>query len=182
MKRTIQVATMFLVFGFGYAVSHACFCIPLDVQESYDNAKAVFVGQVLDVIPPRSTDPNAEFVDAAHTIKFRVDKSWKGLFLTEASVLTRLDSCFGLHPAPRTGDRYLVYARAVDQKDPSRTELVTGSCTRTALLSENSPASGVYRNQAADDIRALNSITIIFGPRPRPTTIFPNMNFLEPDN
>lgn len=65
MKRTIQVATMFLVFGFGYAVSHACFCIPSEVQEGNDNAQAVFVGQVLDVIPPRSTDPNAEFVDAA---------------------------------------------------------------------------------------------------------------------
>lgn len=174
---------MFLVFGFGYAVSHACFCITPEVQESYDNAKAVFVGQVLDVIPPRNTDPKAEFVDAAHTIKFRVDKSWKGMFLTEASVLTRLDNCFGLHPAPKTGDSYLVYAWAVDQKDPSRTELATGSCTRTALLSAISPASDVYyRNQAADDIRALNSILIIFGPRPKPTTIFPNMNFLEPDN
>lgn len=168
MKVIFLVATI-LVFGFGYS-DRRCYCIPPSVQASYDNSKAVFVGEVLEVIPPQTTDPRAGFVDVAHTIKFRVEKSWKGVFFTDTSVMTRLDSCPALNP--KKGDRYLVFARAVYPNDPSHSELATGPCDRTALLSEISTANIVYRNQAADDIRTLNSM-IIFGPHLRPAREMP---------
>lgn len=159
MKVVFLVATI-LVFGFWYS-DRRCYCNLPSVQTSYDNSKAVFVGEVLEVIPPpQTTDPRAGFVNGAHTIKFRVEKSWKGVFFTDTSVMTRLDSCPGLKPAPKKGDRYLVFARAVYPDDPSHSELTTGPCDRTALLSDYSTANVVYRNQAVDDIRALNSMIV----------------------
>lgn len=182
MKRIVQVATIPFVLVLGTPVGYACFCINPEVKEAFDRAKIVFVGEVLEVMPPRSTDANAEFVDAAHTFKFKVETAWKEQFWTEASVLARMDNCFSLRTLPQKGEKYLVYAEPVYRDDPSRREVMTHSCTRTALLPHISPASGVYyRNQAANDIRALNSIMMIFGTRPKPTTI-PIMNFLTPDN
>lgn len=183
MKRIIQVIIVVLVFVLWTPVGYACFCYQPDVREAFDEAKAVFVGEVLEIIPPRSADPKAGFIDRAHTIRFTVEKQWKGSFSTEMMVLTRLDSCFGLQPAPQKGSKYLVYAYAVFPNDASRAELSTGYCTRTAVFSDVPiQRSLVDRNSAADDIRMFNNIMIMFSPRPKRLIPIPDMKFLEPDN
>jgi hypothetical protein len=166
MKRMIQVAAIVFVFAVWAPVGHACWCIKPEVRDAYDRAKVVFVGEVLEVIPPRVKVQNARFEDAAHTVKFRVETAWKEQFWTEVNVLARVDSCFGLRTLPQKGEKYLVYAEPVDPNDASRTQLKTDDCTRTALLSAMSTEDGFfYRNQTADDIRMLNNVMLMLGPR-----------------
>lgn len=171
MKRIFRIATIVVVVLWA-PVSYASssnWCFKPEVKEAFDRAKVVFLGEVIEVVPPRSTEPTAKFVDSAHTIKFKVESAWKGLFWTEARVLFQIDRSFRLGELPQKGEKYLVYAEPVYRYDPSSTEVMTHSCTRTALLSEKLPANGFYyRNQAVDDIRVLNSMVIIFPPRAKP--------------
>jgi hypothetical protein len=164
MKRIIQVATIALVFVLWAPVGYACWCFKPDVREAYDLAKVVFVGEVVEVVSPRSTEPDARFVDGAHTIKFKVETAWKEPFWTEISVLTRMDSCFGLPALPQKGEKYLVYAEPVYPDFSVRTEVMTSSCTRTTLLSGISP-DPFHSNQAADDIRQLDNIMLMLTPQ-----------------
>ena len=165
MKRIIQVAAIVSVFVLGTSVGNACFvcsCFKPEIKDAFARAKVVFVGEVTEVVAPRSTDRSATFEDAAHTIKFKVETAWKGQFWTEISVLARMDGCYSLRTLPKKGERYLVYAEPVFRLDPSRSEVMTNSCTRTALLTEISTDGGFfYRNQALDDIRALDSMMIM---------------------
>ena len=164
MRRIIQGAMIAFVFLLWAPVSHACWCFKPEVQEAVDRAKVVFVGEVLEVIPPRNPE-STEWVDAAHTVRFRVETAWKEPFWTEANVLVPMNSWVGLRMLPKKGEKYLVYAEPVYRDDPSRSEVMTHGCTRTAPLSEVSPASDIYyHNQAADDIRMLN-VMIMFPPR-----------------
>ena len=146
-------------------------------------AKAVFVGEVMEVVPPRSTDRYAKFEDAVYIIRFKVETAWKGHFLTEISVLAQIqmDTCFSLRTTPQKGERYLVYAEPVYRDDPSRTELMLQSCTRTALLTETSASGFFYRNQALDDIRVLNNAMLMSAPQQRPFLIYSQPKW-QPDN
>ena len=179
MKRVIEVAAIASVLLLWAPASYACWCPELSVKEAADRAKVVFVGEVLEVIPPRNPK-SAQWVDAAHTIRFRVETAWKEAFWTEANVLAPMDSCFGLRMPPQRGEKYLVYAEPVYRDDRSRSEVMTHGCTRTARLSEISPAGGIYyRNQAADDIRMLNAMTM-FPPLSKP--VFNPFRIHWPDN
>ena len=177
MKRIVQLAIVMLVFSAWSSVSyacwsHSCYCFKPDFRDGYKQAKAVFLGEVLDIIPPRSTELNAQYIDAAHTIRFRVETAWKGPFWAEANVLTRMDGCSGFSKLPEKGEWYLVYAVPVYPNDPSRSEVMTGSCRRTALLSEFTPVTSIfYHNQAAEDVRMLNNLMIMYGPWWKPAPI-----------
>lgn len=170
MRRMIQVAVTIFVFVLWAPVGYACYCIKSDVKEAYDRAKVVFVGEVMEVTGPRVEFASARFEDAAHLIKFKVETAWKEPFWTEAKVLARVDSCFSLPRMPQKGEKYLVYAEPLDPNDPFSTQLRTDSCfTRTALLSEVSPVTGIYyKNQAADDIRLLNNLMLMLAPPSKP--------------
>ena len=172
MKRVIQVVIIVCVFVLWAPVGYACFCTKPEVQDAYVRARTVFLGEVLEVIPPRGLNPNGEFASSAHSVKFKVEKMWKGFLWPEITVLTRLDSCFGLGRRLEKGQKYLVYAESYPSTDALSTELIVGGCTRTTLLSGDN---------VSDDIRALNSIMATFGLRPRSATL-PMMNFLEPEN
>ena len=116
MKRIIQVATIAFVFFVWIPVGNAswsCFCLKPDVRAAYDLAKVVFVGEVVEVIPTRSTGRTAKFLDSAHTIKFKVETAWKEPFLTEITVFAGIGGCFGLQMLPEKGDKYLVYSEPV---------------------------------------------------------------------
>jgi hypothetical protein len=108
MKRFMTVATLIGVFLLWSPNSYACFCIKPQVTTAFNQAQAVFVGEVVEVIPPRSADRNGGFPKDAHTIRFKVETSWKGASWTEVNVLARWDDCFGLERVPVEGERYLV--------------------------------------------------------------------------
>jgi hypothetical protein len=170
MKPIIQVTTIALVFFLwapvGSASWSSCWCTKPEVKEAFDRAKVVFVGEVVEVVPPRVKTWTAKLEDAAPVIKFKVETAWKEPFWTEITVFAGIGGCSGPRKLPQKGEKYLVYAEPVYRYDPSRSELMTSPCGRTALLSELLPERGfLYRNQAADDIRALNNIVYMLSPR-----------------
>lgn len=170
-----------MVFVLWAPFVYACFCGKPEVSTAFNRARVVFVGEVLEVIPPRGSDQTGEFVKDAHTIKFKVERTWKGAFWPEASVLARWNDCSGLQTVPRAGAKYLVYAEPVYPNDESRKEVMISSCTRTAPMSNISLDSNpFYRDSPAEDIRMLDTF-IILSPRQKPSVVL-WMKFLESDN
>ena len=103
----LLIAVFVLSAGKGYA----CSCIKPEAPEALAHAQAVFVGQVMDITDPRSIlreDPASERL---FTIKFQVERAWKGAhFSGEVSVLSAQGNGACAHPPVSVGERYLIYA------------------------------------------------------------------------
>jgi len=134
-------------------VEGARFCILPEVPEAVERARAVFVGEVSEIIEPLTKDKKAPPPDRFYIIKFKVLQSWKGTtFFSEFSVLSAQGGheCFA-YPAVKKGEKYLVFADPlyVDGIRQEGWSLIT-TCNRTKALSI-----------AADDLKRL-------GPANRP--------------
>jgi hypothetical protein len=81
------------------------------------HAKAVFVGEVLEVRESKQTDEVTPYA-----VRFRVERYWKGVETNEITVHTDLHGC---GPNLEVGNEYLVYAMSK--------QLETG-CTRTRKI------------------------------------------------
>lgn len=129
MKRSLFIVYGVVAFILVLQVEgFACSCNPPTVGESEksvvskarNRAQAVFSGMALQII----TDPAKEWV----TVKFRVERSWKGSVSKEVNIVT------GAHDGNcgidfKTGEKYLVYASR-----SSEGGLETGMCDRTDNL------------------------------------------------
>ncbi len=140
MKAPLFTAGLLAVFAVCAIKSYACFCVKAEVPEAYDEAKAVFIGEVTKIVTPRSDDPTALLAERLFTIKFKVEKSWKGAgfldtAIPEISVLSDQgrSGCFSWGPFLE-GRKYLVYAIQTEGKNLA----VLFSCNRTASLADAS--------------------------------------------
>jgi len=153
---------------------YACWCNVPEAPEAFQAAGAVFVGQVVEIIEPSTTDPEAPPPGRFYVIKFKVERSWRGAYFTrEIEVLSAQGQygCFA-HPPVSKGERYLIYADSwhglLSISACSRTALITDpikpGAVRTkvadpapvkAHLSMSSPANGI---DAAADLRILESL------------------------
>lgn len=115
------LAFAFLFLTFGASEAFACSCAPPSqtTNDDFQKATAVFVGRVLDV----QRKENAENI----TVKFAVQKYWKGKISNTVKVMTASNSAAcGVNF--EVGKDYLVYANENNGK------LSTGLCSRTALV------------------------------------------------
>jgi hypothetical protein len=149
VKALLLTAGLLAVFAVCATKSYACFCVKAEVPEAYDEAKAVFIGEVTKIVTPRSEDPTALPAERLFTIKFKVEKSWKGAgfldtTIPEISVLSDQGrtGCFSWGPFLE-GRKYLVYAIQTEEKNLA----VLFSCSRTASLA-----------QASDDLKELRAL------------------------
>lgn len=139
---------MACALGFFAPAAKACFCIMPEVPPAVEQASAVFVGEVSEIIEPVSKNDKAS-TGHFYVIKFKVVKSWKGVtFFREISVLSAQGAgeCFA-YPAVHKGEKYLVfadpyYSNGVLLKEWS----IITSCNRTKLLSN-----------AAEDLKRLGN-------------------------
>jgi hypothetical protein len=127
--------------------SYACFCLTPEVPRAYDEADAVFIGEVAEIVAPRTDDLTAPFADHLFTVKFKVEKSWKGAgfldtTIPEINVLADQGryGCFSWGSFLE-GRKYLVYATQTDEKD-----LAVRVCSRTVSF-----------DNAADDLKELRA-------------------------
>jgi hypothetical protein len=118
---------------------YACFVITPEVPESFERARAVFIGEVIEIGRPRSSKPDAPLADRLYRVKFKVSYSWKGAGFREVGapeivVLSNqdLDTCFSWGSFIE-GRKYLVYANETADKN-----LVVQLGTRTAPLANAS--------------------------------------------
>ena len=141
MKQVIAMAFIIGVFTLSPPATLACFCLTPDVPEAFDRASAVFVGEVMEIIEPRTSDEKAPLPGRFFIIKFKVEKSWKGVAFAsrEISVLSAQGrhGCFAYPPVSK-GGRYLVYADpAYGDGDGGKGWSVITICNRTAPIRIN---------------------------------------------
>jgi hypothetical protein len=148
---------------------YACFCVTDEASQAYDEAKAVFIGQVTEILKPRTDDPKALPAERLFVVKFKVEKSWKGAgfldtTIPEISVLSDQGraGCFSWGPFLE-GRKYLVYAAQTNEEDLA----VLFSCNRTSALDD-----------ASDDLRELRRMQSPFFRFERQRKL-PDPDFLE---
>jgi len=108
----------------------ACDCFAPEVAQGFEIARAVFQGEVTEVIPPRNSVKDAPFADRAWTIRFKVERRWKGPFFIEADVYALMGGCFS-PPWLVKGEKYLVYA------DPIRDSIKSTDVMISACVQQN---------------------------------------------
>ena len=166
MKRLgFAICLVLLVVGNSSAAYGTCL-LP-DVTEGFEQAKAVFVGEVEKIIPPHTRSKDAPFFDRAYFIQFKIERSWKGLPFGYLKVWAlQGDETFAL-PTFKKGERYLVYADPVSWGEVANDDLKVDYCNRTALLPRDAKQRDVVTNfefnreNGARDLRALDSLILI---------------------
>jgi len=134
----ILVALIVGIFALSATTTLACSCAMPDVPEALNRANAVFIGEVAEIIEPLTSDEKALPPGRFFTIKFKVEKSWKGVAIAsrEISVLSAQGryGCFAYPPVSK-GERYLVYAEPayVDGGSSEDWSIIT-NCTRTSPM------------------------------------------------
>ncbi len=131
--------------------TYACSCITPEVPQAFSEARAVFIGEVIDIVEPRTNNPKAPLADRLYAVKFRIGRSWKGVTNQEVVVLSDQGraGCFSWGSFVK-GQRYLVYAeRRTPSGAPIRNLAVLFSCNRTTLVAA-----------ASEDLKKLGSLRV----------------------
>lgn len=110
MKYFFQINTfVILVFGFNLIVS-ACSCADPSQRERFRASNAVYLGEVVEIKDTKESSEELKMY--FYSVKFKVEKQWKGKKSEEITVLASYDSpgwCGDLNL--RVGVRFLIYAR-----------------------------------------------------------------------
>ena len=126
MKTALRLLWIGLFLSCAPAV-FACECDPPKPQKLFRDARAVFVGQVLDI--SESTVPLGKgFSPHSFAVTFKVLEFWKGAKSREITVHSDLGGLPCNQFAFRKGETYLVYAFGKDLIS------ITG-CTRSGSIS-----------------------------------------------
>jgi hypothetical protein len=143
---------------------YSCVCLVPDVSRAVERADAVFVGEVVDIVEPSTSDLMAPLLERSFIIKFKVQKSWKGVTSDEVDVLSGQSkyNCFAFPPVNK-GEKYLVYAeKARQDKTDQKRWLTIDICNRTAQVPEPGThfdvslgPRGINRKDASEDLKEL---------------------------
>ena len=152
MKKWLAGIALAGLFALWAPSASACTCIMPEVKDALKQADAVFVGKVKEIIEPKTSETASAWERRFYTIKFEVEKSWKGAtFVDEFTVLSAhgANECFGFRKVKK-GERYLVYADPFFQEGVRQKgwTIITG-CSRTALITKSEA-----------DVRSLNSLML----------------------
>ena len=150
MKHLVLVVTIGIM-SITAKATEFCVVITPEFPQAYEAAHAVFIGEVVSISKPLSSDSDASLVDRLHKVTFKVDYSWKGagfreFGLSELVVLSdqgRAGDC-GAWGSLSEGRKYLVFANQSVENN-----LIRGN--RTALLSN-----------ASGDIKELRRLDAFF--------------------
>lgn len=141
--------------------SRASSCIIPEVSEAYKQARAVFVGEVAEVIKSPDFD---ETSPRKHLfiITFKVEKAWKGVFTSTFDVLSSQgEGAFGF-PFVRKAEKYLVYGEPFSENgayDPVKT--IISRCSRTALVSRSEKPAGIRLDRTFDRTNGAADLKIL---------------------
>src|SRR5260370_12391360 len=79
MKHFLLIALVLGCVLGGTSRAYACWCVRPEVPDALKRANAVFLGEVLDIVEPKTANDDAPIQDRFFTIKFKIEKSWKGV-------------------------------------------------------------------------------------------------------
>lgn len=132
------VVAAFVVWSISLATTNisACSCVTPEVPQAFRQARAVFLGEVVEITQPRTDTATAPFADRLFRIRFKVERSWKGATSREIVLLSDQGraGCFSWGSFIK-GRKYLVYAeRRGPSGAPIKDLAVLFSCNRSELL------------------------------------------------
>jgi|SRR5687768_7271036 len=117
-----------------------CFVVAPDLPQAFDSARAVFIGEVVKITNPVTSEPKAPLADRSYRLTFKVEYSWKGAGFQEFGVSELVvlsdqgkgGSCFSWGTFSE-GGKYLVYAEETAEKNlivqlGSPTVSLSGAC------------------------------------------------------
>ncbi|CAN5518628.1 hypothetical protein BH18ACI3_BH18ACI3_03310 [soil metagenome] len=141
MRKLIRkIAFVFLLFvAFSQAV-YSCTCEAPSQRKAFRKAKAIFVGQVLEIKESKNQKVAYSLgLIKVYDIKFKVEKSWKGVKNSEITVVSDngVLVCGGF--PFRVGEKYLVYAKGNNL-------IVISDCERTGLFTPDSKEAANLNN------------------------------------
>ena len=123
-----KIAIVFLFLFASSQAAYSCSCEAPSQRKAFRKANAIFVGQVLEIRDSK----NQKVADSlglvkVYDIKFKVEKSWKGVKNSEITVVSDngVLVCYGFDF--RVGEKYLVYANEKDL-------VVISHCMRTVPI------------------------------------------------
>ncbi|HKS08053.1 MAG TPA: hypothetical protein VJS13_00795 [Pyrinomonadaceae bacterium] len=164
-KRNLRLAVSVTFFIVANSLTAEAYCILPDVADSFDRARAVFIGEVEEITPPRSNSHEGPFLDRAHLVEFKIERSWKGMPFGYLKVWVLLGGYEPTLTSISKGERYVVYAQPNIENGEVTNDLVVGTCNRTVLLPKNeeTPSSFVFdmSRNGARDVRALDGLLVL---------------------
>lgn len=101
---------------------YPCECVVMKTEKKLRKAKAVFVGEVVEI----GSNEKSEWATVA--VRFKVERYWKGIkeqFITVVGVSETAGAC-GL--PVEVGEKYLIYAFKFDEG-----QLITSFCSSRSL-------------------------------------------------
>src|SRR5260370_2440634 len=142
------------------AGGHCCLRLTPEVPDALKRAKAVFLGEVIDIIEPKATDENAPLPDRFFIIKFKIQRSWKGVGAgtREFSILSANGHyrCFAFPPVAQRGT-YFVHAYPAHRADSWG---IITICTRTTIVRFGANPS-LLTPEAIDPFSDMKQLDII---------------------
>jgi hypothetical protein len=165
MKQLIKVVLLILVVTLFAPAAYGCFCVRPEFPDAFKKARAVFLGEVVEITEPKTSEPNALLSDRLFRIKFKVKSAWKGVIAgaKEFTVLTGQGrfGCFDFTVGK--GQTYMVYADPVFSEEWS----FINACNRTTVVTSFSTSPLAWSNgvDAFLDIGQLNRFSAtLFSP------------------
>jgi len=192
-KRRIRLAAIALVAGwvvFTVRPANACSCVgPAPVCNAYGEAAAVFVGRLIEVIPPQPIPPAQgqpgegdlhaarvnrlarrpagiarDYPEMANRLRFAVEEVFAGEDKSEIEIQTHTQSS-ACGRSFTQGERYLVYTHRRKNSGP----LITTICDRTRLAAEAQEDLAFLRSLPTKGVGGNLEIALSqLGPEPRP--------------
>lgn len=144
----------------------ACSCVKPEVSQAFQEARTVFLGEVVEIVQPRTDKHTAPLSDRLFHIRFKVERSWKGAARQEIVILSDQGraGCFSWGPFVK-GRKYLVFA---ERRTPSGAPIKQLAVLFRCNLTENAA-------DVTDDLKALDAM------RSGATGAVPPFKFLIPD-
>lgn len=108
MKGLFHLAFTIAVILMSAQEALPCSCAEPGVREKFRAADSVFVGSLMEMSP---SNPTEDLPLAAYTVKFKVERRWRGARKSEITAVANYDRpgwCGDLNLT--VGERYLIYA------------------------------------------------------------------------
>ena len=162
MKQLIAAALIAGAICVAPRSSRASTCVIPDVSKAYEQARAVFLGELIGVVEPLTSEPSAPMSSRLFTIRFKVEKSWKGVFSSTFEVLSSHGGgAFGFYD-PGDAKKYIVYADPLIEKGANHPhKTIISWCSRTALVSDSDKRSRIRLDQVFDRTNGAADVKIL---------------------
>ncbi|HSS20559.1 MAG TPA: hypothetical protein VLL54_10825 [Pyrinomonadaceae bacterium] len=165
MKNRLLVAFAFVCITLFAEPAYGCFCVASGVNEAFEGANAVFLGEVIEISGPRTSDQQANVADRFSAIRFKVTKSWKGISfgVSEINVLASQTGKSCLEPPLfLQGHLYLVYADPVFGESPAN--FISGCGGRTKPVRfEQVTRDSLFSHRVDDAYQDMKQLEFITG-------------------